>query len=197
MKFGPPDFNKMKAKWTLTEFDFPATVTYFNDGRMLWASGNFEPRKPPYNTEFTNSYYEVTSFTNAGGVSVPAASTFLVFMTRADATTSRDLRLLFEYHISLSAVKPAEENGGASFQPEFPGRTSVEYPGEIRYIATNRWISHEEAAEMNRAQERQHNRRVSLWRLCIFGSMVILLIPVLAGFFRERSSPTTNNKPAK
>jgi hypothetical protein len=155
MHFGPGISNKLEGFWALTESKpaFPEKVSYLSDGTAVTAKGETLKRLPPYDKGFTNSYYEVESFTNVDGLRIPLSSVFKVFRVRQGATNNCDLDLLFEYQIKLERASktvkemPREQWLDITFCQDYRLQASPDMPF-VCYYATNRWPSDEEVSRM-------------------------------------------------
>jgi hypothetical protein len=155
MHFGPGFSSKVQGFWALTDSKpaFPKKVSYLSDGNAVTAKGEILKRLPPYDKGFTNSYYEVGSFTNVDGLRVPLTSVFKVFRVRQGATNNTELDLLFEYHIQLERASttvnnmPREQWLDITFCQDYRLQSTPEMPF-VCYYATNRWPSDEEVTRM-------------------------------------------------
>jgi hypothetical protein len=155
MHYGPPHYFKMQAFWTLTDSKPPfiSHLAYLSGGYATNAMGKPVKRQAPYDQGFTNSYYQVESFTNIGGLDVPLVSSFKVFRQKPDAIANMDLDLLFEYRINLERATskvadfPSEQWLDVTACQDYRVKTDSGTPFAC-YYANNRWPTDEEALKM-------------------------------------------------
>lgn len=186
MRFGPPNHFKTEALWSLasTEIPFVNNLVYLSDGKAMSVNGEYQKRPAPYDKGFTNAYYQVESFQNIDGLSVPARSNLKIFRTMSDADSNSDLDLLFEYHISLEKAgrhvpeMPTEQWLPITAVRDF--RIKTDSPDKFAcYYATNSFPTDQEALNM-RVSNGKLNRDIrAAHKLFMKGVLKIVLLFIL------------------
>jgi len=138
--YEPAGHEKLRAEWTLTSSkpNLPAQVVYFGDGYKT-IRGRRAKLAPPYDRGFTNAIYQVATFTNVSGLTLPLDASLKVFTSRPGAAVAEDLRVLVEYRVHLTSAGKSVD--AVTFQPALPGVTLLDdrRVGPLQYFATNQW----------------------------------------------------------
>jgi hypothetical protein len=191
MIFGPPDHLTMRARWILTDSQpiFISHLAYLSDGSAMNRLGKFAKRQVPYDLGFTNSCYEVESFTNVDGLSIPLVSHLKVFREKTNAVASTDLALLLEYRISLTSARRHAES--VISQPMLAGVTAVQDfrvatdvgPQVSWYLTSNKWLTEPELPKLSLSKQPVRHQTTSV--LVRAGLFVVFIGPAL-GFVAWR-----------
>lgn len=115
----------LRAHWSLQEDypQLPVYVAYVDDGMVKTGPESQPyPRKPPFDKGFTNTVFQVLSFTNIAGVKLPLTGQLDTFRPEPRGLRPELLHYT-QYRISLKRWSSTPEP--VSFRPVLPGPTPI------------------------------------------------------------------------
>jgi hypothetical protein len=139
---------ELPAKWNLHDRFFVKDVSWFSDGNVevTYPNGRVaaEKYKPPYNTAFLDSRFEITSWTNWNGISMPRD--FKLTAYRPDYASTNVAKFVAGYTVTGS-LEQIQNMGKFSPVPQLNMETRIT---DLRiivrrglqptsYISTNQW----------------------------------------------------------
>ena len=200
----PDCFLTQRAAWNLSSSRpfVPSRVVYFDSGTN-WLG--FKPSRypKPFDAGFTNTFFEVTAWTNVGDYSFPLRASMLTYSVNQSVGNSEpSLALIHRYR--LTATNFFDPPLRIHFQPAIPGVTVVSDERfndakvadlHFNYYNTNRWATDEEvkATRAYRVAAAGVSNKVSatrpvLVRLAIIITLTVPFLVVLVQRLRRAST---------